>query len=158
MALGDPTASPRAAHTRSSSVPQLFMLPAPEVAGRVNMYSMNSPAWTLFFELSVNIVYILAFRWMRDTRVLIGVVVVCAVLLAFAVFSYGRIDQGSHWDDWWVGVARAGFGFFAGVLAYRLSARPTAAGRRAAGRFMLVLAIPMPASPRRPRSCAPSST
>lgn len=143
MVIGDADGLERTGTYALQLIPQLFMLPAPEVMGSVKMYSMNSPAWTLFFELFVNIVYVLAFRWLRHTAVLIGVVVACAAFLAFAVFSYGMIDQGSHWDGWWVGFARGGFGFFAGVLAYRLLGTPKTA-RRPESKWAFVILVTIP--------------
>lgn len=152
MALGDLDGIDRVGTYALQLIPQLFMLPSPEVLGNVKMYSMNSPAWTLFFELFVNIVYVLAFRWLRDTRVLIGVVIACAAFLAFAVFSYGMIDQGSHWEGWWVGFARGGFGFFAGVLTFRLLGQPKTAARPVSRwAFVILVTIPIacfvPATP-----------
>ncbi|HVY90062.1 MAG TPA: acyltransferase [Hyphomonadaceae bacterium] len=93
------------------------------------LFELNGPAWTLFFEISVNLLYALAFRWLRDTRVLAAVVVLFFVALAASVISYGRIDIGNYWGTWWVGYERAGFGFFAGVLAYRLVGSPRTAKR-----------------------------
>ena len=49
-------------------IPELFVLPAPEALGSQHAYPLNVPAWTLFFELLVNLVYVVAFRWLRDTR------------------------------------------------------------------------------------------
>jgi peptidoglycan/LPS O-acetylase OafA/YrhL len=152
MAIGDADGSQRTAGYALQLAPQLFMLPAPEAFGSRDLYSLNVPAWTLLFELIVNLVYVLAFRWLRDTRVLAALVIACAVALALTVFTFGRIDAGSDWGTFWAGFARAGFGFFAGVLAFRLLGSPRAT-RRPVSRwsFVILFAIPtacfIPATP-----------
>jgi peptidoglycan/LPS O-acetylase OafA/YrhL len=103
-----------------------------------SLYDLNGPAWTLFFEMGVNLVYVLAFRWLRDTRVLALIVVLLFSGLAFAVIQAGVINIGAYWPTWWAGYLRAGFGFFAGVLAYRLLGSPRTA-RRPESRWSLVL-------------------
>jgi peptidoglycan/LPS O-acetylase OafA/YrhL len=143
MTIGDADSLERSGEYTMQLIPQLFMLPAPEVLGSLKLYSMNSPAWTLFFELFVNIVYVLAFRWLRDTRVLIGVVIACAAFLVFAVFFFGSINTGSHWADWWAGFARGGFGFFAGVLTFRLLGSPKTA-RRPQSKWAFVILVTIP--------------
>jgi peptidoglycan/LPS O-acetylase OafA/YrhL len=144
VALGDADGAERGAAYVLQLVPQLFLLPAPEALGSPDLYSFNVPAWTLFFELAVNLAYVLAYRWLRDTRVLAMLVAACAVALAAMVFTFGRIDAGSDWGTFWAGFARAGFGFFAGVLAYRLVGRPRTAQRRASGwSFVMLAALPL---------------
>jgi len=132
--------------------PQLFMLPAPPQLGSPDLYSLNVPAWTLLFELFVNFVYVAAFRWLRDTRVLALLVVTFAVVLVVAVFSVGKIDAGSDWATFWAGLARAGFGFSAGVLTFRLMGAPRTTKRPVSNwSFVLLFAIPVagfiPATP-----------
>ncbi len=110
-------------------IPQLLMAPSPPGMGAIDVYSFNNPAWTLFFELAVNLVYALAYPWLRSTRVLAGVVVVMAVLLALANFTFPGGNPGPLWENAWGGLARAGFGFFAGVLIFRLAGSPRKATR-----------------------------
>ncbi len=106
-----------------SLVPQLFMLPSPDLNGSGDLYPLNMPGWTLLFELSANIVYVFAWRWL-STRVLIVVVALSAAVLAACAISYGTLDQGPSWWNFWGGFARAMFGFFCGVLAFRMAGRP----------------------------------
>lgn len=144
MALGDADGAERSMAYVLQLVPQLFLLPAPEALGSPDLYSFNVPAWTLFFELAVNLVYVLAYRWLRDTRVLAVLVAACALALTVMVLAVGKIDAGSDWATFWAGFARAGFGFFAGVLAYRLVGRPQTAQRRVSGwSFVMLAALPL---------------
>jgi peptidoglycan/LPS O-acetylase OafA/YrhL len=123
MAMGDGDQGVRTAEATQQLALHLLVLPAPGEPHHM-IYPLNAPAWTLFFELLVNLVYVLAFRWLRNTRVLIVVTLMCAAGLAATVFHFGRIDVGWQWQTFWGGFARAGFGFFAGVLAYRLLGSP----------------------------------
>ncbi len=152
MAVGDADGGERGLALVAQLAPQLVMLPAPPQLGSPDLYSLNVPAWTLLFELVVNFVYVAAFRWLRDTRVLALLVVAFAVALAAAVLVVGRIDAGSDWATFWAGLARAGFGFFAGVLTFRLMGAPRTTKRPVSNwSFVLLLAIPVagfiPATP-----------
>jgi peptidoglycan/LPS O-acetylase OafA/YrhL len=97
-------------------VPQIFILPSPDVAGTGTFFQFNGPAWTLFFELLANAVYILAWPWLKSTRVLAVVVALSGLWLALATLTVGHIDMGPTWRDAWGGLARVSFSFFAGVL------------------------------------------
>lgn len=152
LAINDPDGGRRSLTLTLQFMAQAFILPAPEFLGNHNAYPFNPPAWTLFFELLINLVYVLAFRWLRDTRILAIATALCAILLAVTVFTFGGIDVGSEWKNFWAGFGRAGFGFFAGVLTFRLLGRPTTT-RRPASRwaFVVLVAIPvacfLPATP-----------
>ncbi|MDP3739854.1 MAG: acyltransferase [Hyphomonadaceae bacterium] len=152
MAIGDADGGERSGQYVLQLIPQLFMLPAPQAFGSPDVYSLNVPAWTLFFELLVNLVYVLAYRWLRNVRVLAILVLLCAAGLAATVFTLGRIDAGSDWATFWAGFGRASFGFFAGVLTFRLLGSPRQTKRPVSNwSFVILFAIPVacffPASP-----------
>ena len=72
---------------RIGAVPAAFMLPNP---GRGGLFPFDTPAWLLFFELLIKLVYALAIRRLR-TRVLQSTVLICAVaLVANVVFGPGH--------------------------------------------------------------------
>ncbi len=98
---------------------QLLMLPAPGDY----LYPLNPPAWTLFFELAVNLVYVALWRWLTLPR-LIVLVALFAVLLGVAVSWNGHLGMGGDWATFSGGLARSGFGFFCGVLIFRLAGSP----------------------------------
>ena len=106
----------------SEVLPQLVMLPSLHFDAE-SLFTLNPPAWSLFFELWVNMIYVLIFR-MLTTRVLIGVVLLFAVLVVVASYTYGAYDGGSQWRHIWGGFPRAGFGFFLGVLIFRMNGSP----------------------------------
>jgi peptidoglycan/LPS O-acetylase OafA/YrhL len=55
-----------------------------------------------------------------DTRLLAILIGVGAALLIAAAWHFGAIDLGYSQTNAWGGIGRVGFGFFAGVAAYRL--------------------------------------
>lgn len=125
-------------------LPVLAGLPSPEIGGVTSIYPLNPPSWTLFFELFANLIYVLCFRWLRDTRVLLALTAAFALSLVVAVHYYDKINIGMDWRHFIGGFARAGFGFFAGVLAFRLVGSPSQAKRPASKRaFALMLGIPL---------------
>lgn len=125
-------------------VPALAGLPSPVAGGVTSIYPLNPPSWTLFFELFANLIYVLCFRWLRDTRVLIALTAAFALSLVVAVYYYGQIHIGMDWRHFFGGFARAGFGFFAGVLVFRLVGSPSRTKRPASKwAFALMLGIPM---------------
>ena len=121
-AIGDPA---KLGAAGLSLVPQLFMLPSPDLNHSGDLYPLNMPGWTLLFELAVNVVFVLIHRWL-STRNLAVLVALSAAVLAVSAISYGTIDQGPSWWNFWGGFARAMFGFFAGVLVFRLAGSPKA--------------------------------
>lgn len=101
----------------------LLMLPGPHI--RPMLYPVNSVAWSLAFELLVNLAYAFLWRPLRDLRVLLGVLAVSALALIGAVAWFGKLDIGFGWNDAWGGLPRVAFSFTAGLALYRLhQARP----------------------------------
>jgi peptidoglycan/LPS O-acetylase OafA/YrhL len=99
----------------------LLLLPPPGVDPvGVGIFPLNGPMWSLLFELAVNLAYVLIVRRLT-LPVLIAIVAISALLVATLPFGSG-LDAGSEPNDFWWGVPRTSFGFFAGVLLYRLRA------------------------------------
>lgn len=107
----------------------MFMIPATpfcryEVRGNGEMFPLNGPIWSLFFEYLGNILYALAIRRMSK-RVLTWLVVILGVLhMSFAVLDmsgYGNIGVGWTMNNanFWGGMLRMLFPFTAGMLVAR---------------------------------------
>lgn len=96
----------------------ILMLPAP---GTTELYPLNYPAWSLFYELIANIVYAASFRIWTTARIL-ALVAVCGVGLIAHQIAVGSLygDGGFSWPSFWLGFMRVFFSFPAGVLIYRL--------------------------------------
>lgn len=97
----------------------VLMIPYPLMRERGNsIFSLNSPAWSLFWEYVANIVYALVLvhvnrRWLM-------VLTVCAgIWLCWTGHAEGHLWAGFNGRTFWVGAARVAFSFSAGLLVYR---------------------------------------
>ncbi len=95
----------------------LLMIPT---IGRnpAGIFPLNGPAWSLFFEIAINLLYAASLRWMRLRWVIAVVAVSGLALVGYA--TTGDIDVGPTPATFWGGFARTAFGFYGGVLLYRL--------------------------------------
>ncbi|MDM8177839.1 MULTISPECIES: acyltransferase family protein [Olivibacter] len=107
----------------------LFLIPAapgsgPEVRGNGEMYPLNGPSWSLFFEYIGNILYALFIRRLSAKALAVLVLLAGIGLASFAIFNfsgYGHLGVG-----WTMaghnligGFLRLLFSFSAGVLMSR---------------------------------------
>jgi peptidoglycan/LPS O-acetylase OafA/YrhL len=84
------------------------------------VFPLDIPGWSLFFELLVNLLYVLTWRLLSN-RVLIALLGVGTVALAASAAIFGDLGGGVDWPNFVVGLVRVLFGFPAGVLIYRLT-------------------------------------
>ena len=96
-----------------------LMLPSPGFGVMGNIYPLNPPAWSLFYELLVNLVFAATFRFWT-TRTILVVAALCGLWMLGnpAVLSGGW----SHLNAF-DGIFRVGFFFPLGVLLFRLEGR-----------------------------------
>ena len=83
------------------------------VFNTINMYPLNQPAWSLFFEVIANVVYVMLFP--RLTKKVL-IFIVSFTFLALVYNTIYPVDDGRVVN----GLARVGFSFFLGVLLSRL--------------------------------------
>jgi peptidoglycan/LPS O-acetylase OafA/YrhL len=96
----------------------IFMLPTPGCV-QENLFPANNVAWSLFFELLINVIY--AATWRRWTiMTLMAVCLISLVSLVFCRIWFLSFDIGWAWNNAIGGLARVCFGFPMGVLLYRL--------------------------------------
>jgi peptidoglycan/LPS O-acetylase OafA/YrhL len=124
----------------------LLMLPSWFTAAEVQpLFPLNGPAWSLFWEMVVNFVYVIAWP-ILTTRRLIGLTAISAAALATWSILHGKADGGVYWEGAASGGLRAAFGFSLGVLFQR--ARGFAARREGPVSYLLLaLLIPIFATP-----------
>ncbi|UFH57379.1 acyltransferase [Spirosoma sp. KNUC1025] len=103
------------------------LLPVPlsmDIRGWQEMHPLNSVCWSLFFEYIVNILYALGLRKLSNKTLACFVVLAGAVLLQFAVTNPNG-DVTGGWtlnaEHMRIGLIRALFPFFAGLLLLRVS-------------------------------------
>jgi peptidoglycan/LPS O-acetylase OafA/YrhL len=96
----------------------LLMLPAPFFQ---NIFALNVPAWSLFYELVANAVY--ATSLFARRRVIEMVAVLAALAVIVQTVRFGHIDQGTTWPSTIWALGRVFFGFPVGIMLYRLHRR-----------------------------------
>lgn len=82
------------------------------------IFPLNWPAWSLFFEMAINLVFFLNLKYFKVP----AKTIVLAALVPFAVIillNHGDAGWGSR--NWFLAIPRVAFGFFAGVWIYELS-------------------------------------
>lgn len=98
----------------------LFFLPLPEIFSWLTdlPYPLVGPAWSLFWELAINILFAQIFALLLPKR-LIGILAFGAILLCVAAAIGGSLDMGASWERFAGGGARVFFAFFAGSAVCR---------------------------------------
>jgi peptidoglycan/LPS O-acetylase OafA/YrhL len=104
----------------------LLMLPSPSFFTRpinqlLPLYPLNGPAWSLFWELLVNLVYATALVRLKSKYLIVVALAALAMLLA-SVFHHRSFDLGWEWKSVDGGLARVLFSFTIGVLICRMEA------------------------------------
>lgn len=101
----------------------LLLIPSPSLPNRyTETHSLNGPAWSLFQEYLVNILYALIGRRLGKWSMLILLFVSGAVLTGTAI-HHTFLGAGWGWDTLWIAPVRLIFPFFAGLYLYRIKAR-----------------------------------
>lgn len=105
----------------------LFLIPvAPgwkaDVRGNGEMFPLNGPNWSLFFEYIGNIIYVLLLRKL-PTRILSCLTAASGSVLAWIVIGNGYLGVGWTLPDFWSGLVRMLFPYCAGMLLARAFVR-----------------------------------
>ncbi|HLO20601.1 MAG TPA: acyltransferase [Sphingomicrobium sp.] len=114
-------------HWAVSILLAVFFLPTPSQfsANPGSLYPFNFAAWSLFWELAVNLLYGVAAPQL-DKRLLSLLIALGAAGVAVICLSGHSLDGGANWPGLLFGTARALFGFFAGAAVFRLHQRRSA--------------------------------
>ena len=97
----------------------ILLIPFPVMEDRAyNLFGLNAPSWSLFWEYIANIFY--AFILCKlGRRSLLVLTVLAAAALCFVSFRAGNLLGGWSKDNFLDGGARVAFSFSAGLLLYR---------------------------------------
>jgi peptidoglycan/LPS O-acetylase OafA/YrhL len=108
-----------------------------------NLFSLNAPAWSLFWEYVANVVFgIVLYRIRRS--LLAVLTIAAAVLLCWVGHRAGELSGGWSSRNFWDGGARVAFSFMAGLLVYRMGWRLRTGLGFGSLSILLVLALAMP--------------
>jgi peptidoglycan/LPS O-acetylase OafA/YrhL len=97
----------------------ILLIPSPSMPDRYfNLFGLNAPAWSLFWEYVANIFYaLLLIRIGR--RFLLVLTLFAAILLCYVCYRSHSLMGGWDGHSFWDGGARIFFSFLAGLLIYR---------------------------------------
>lgn len=87
------------------------------------LFPLNGPAWSLFFELLVNLAYG-AIGIHLGRRALLTIMLASGCLLVVAAWQFGTLEGGATWLTYPVAIPRVVFSFSFGVLIYRYVRQP----------------------------------
>jgi peptidoglycan/LPS O-acetylase OafA/YrhL len=108
-----------------------------------NLFSLNAPAWSLFWEYIANLIFGLALYRIRRT-LLIVLTLAAAVLLCWVAQRAGNLAGGWSARNFWDGGARVAYSFLAGLLVYRMGWRLRTRLGFGSLSVLLLLALVMP--------------
>lgn len=123
-----------------AAVLNALMLPNPPTGSPPFLFLFNFPAWSLFFELVANILFALFGARLSLRHLMIFVGIAGAALIAITLRN-GSFDMGASWRTFDGGLVRAIFGFFTGVLLYRLRDKFAFTARIQSNAMVCVLAV-----------------
>ena len=129
----------------AAGVTNALLLPSPWLVYlRPWAFMVNSPIWSLSYEIWVNGLFALCFPLFVN-RVLVGVIFVGAVLLVLAGLFFGNLNFGYDWYYFYTGSVRVLFPFFTGILLLRATRSVTL--RTSLGNFVWLPLIVLLAAP-----------
>jgi len=89
-----------------------------------NLFHLNPPTWSLFWEYVANMVYALALIKLRNRNKILWVLVIAGAGLLFYEAKHAtNLSVGWSGDTFWGGGVRVFFSFLAGILIYRAGAK-----------------------------------
>lgn len=106
----------------SITVLAVLLLPSFVIPEWSTAYPLNGAAWSLTFEMFMNIVYAIIAP-LLSTRLLVGIVLVGAAALFSMSYEYGQILGGNDQGNFWLGFPRVVYPFLVGVLLFRFRPR-----------------------------------
>ena len=97
----------------------VLLIPLPVMPDRsFNLFGLNAPSWSLFWEYIANIVYALVLYKLRRNYLLLFTIV-AAIVLGWVSYHSGNLLGGWNGATFWDGGARISYSFLAGLLIYR---------------------------------------
>jgi peptidoglycan/LPS O-acetylase OafA/YrhL len=123
------------------------MTPSAEIRGWGEIYPLNGPQWSLFYEYIGNILYAVGLRKLSNRWM--GVLVFLSALALIHLLTFGpRGDVIGGWaldaSGMRIGLTRVMFPFFAGILLMRLGKRIRVKNAFAVSSLLLVAAMSLP--------------
>lgn len=123
------------------------MTPSAEIRGWGEIYPLNGPQWSLFYEYIGNILYAVGLRRLSNSW--LGVLVLLSAAALIHLLTFGpRGDVIGGWaldaSGVRIGLTRVMFPFFAGILLMRLGKRIRVKNAFAVSSLLLIVAMSLP--------------
>ncbi|WP_316815815.1 acyltransferase [Pedobacter nyackensis] len=100
----------------------LLMIPNPVMADRYfNVFGLNAPAWSLFWEYIANIIYALVLYRLKRNVLLVLAAIAAITLCYVSHRAGGSLLGGWAGENFWDGGARIAYSFLAGMLIFRFN-------------------------------------
>lgn len=100
-------------------ISSILLIPMPVMEDRAfNLFGLNAPSWSLFWEYIANIIYALILCRIKRNILLI-LTMLSAILLCYVSYRSGNLLGGWSGETFWDGGARLAYSFSAGLLIYR---------------------------------------
>jgi peptidoglycan/LPS O-acetylase OafA/YrhL len=97
----------------------IFLIPYPAMPERYfNLFSLNAPAWSLFWEYVANVFYILVL-FKISKKILLPLILIAAVAICYVAKVYTNVSGGWGGENFIVGAVRVSFSFLLGMFIYR---------------------------------------
>jgi peptidoglycan/LPS O-acetylase OafA/YrhL len=97
----------------------IFLIPYPVMEDRYfNLFGLNPPTWSLFWEYVANIVYVMGLYKLGRHYILI-LTFLATIILGTISYKAGNLLGGWSGETFWHGGARIFFSFLAGMCIYR---------------------------------------
>lgn len=100
----------------------ILLIPFPVITERsFNLFGLNAPSWSLFWEYIANILYAFVFSRLHRRYLLVLSFIAAAVLCYASYRAGGSLLGGWADENFWDGGARIFYSFIAGMLIYRFN-------------------------------------
>lgn len=97
----------------------VLLIPYPAMPDRYfNLFNLNAPAWSLFWEYIANIFYALVL-YRVGRRYLFLLAILSGAWICLVAYQSGNLMGGWSKGTFWDGCARISYSFLAGMLIYR---------------------------------------
>ena len=97
----------------------LLLIPFPIMEDRgFNLFSLNAPSWSLFWEYIANIVYVFVLYKISRAYLLL-LTIISAVAICIVCYRSGSLLGGWSGPTFWDGGIRISYSFLVGLLIYR---------------------------------------
>ena len=96
-----------------------LLVPYPALPERsFNLFPLNAPMWSLFWEYGANVAYALVLIYLRPS-ILRLLLLLAAGALVYQACTAPNLSGGWSRDTFWSGAGRVSYSFLAGVVLYR---------------------------------------